>query len=226
MLDQAAHGPGGRPSRAGGRVPPMVELGGPAVTTDRPPFQELVQDHLPWLYRLARRLGGDDAEDIVQDALMKAYQRRESLRDEAAVAGWLRQIVINCARDRIRAEQRRKEEATEEANLERYSLYRTIADEDPFPYSDSLHLDFLSVFDEDDLWAVLDRLPGHYRLPLALVHMEGFSTKQAARLLGSPLGTVLSQLHRGRKRFEKELWEYATERGLLSSRIEQGAKAT
>lgn len=191
-----------------------------------PPFRELVQDHLPWLYRLARRLCGDDAEDVVQEALVKAHRRLDSLRNPAAVSGWLRQIVINCARDRMRAETRRKETPAED--LERYSLYRTVAEEDPFPYSDSLHLDFLSAFDDEDVWAVLDRLPRHYRMPLALVHMEGFPTKDAARLMGEPLGTLLSQLHRGRKRFEKELWDYAEENHLLATpvRVEEGANAT
>ncbi|HYZ17985.1 MAG TPA: sigma factor-like helix-turn-helix DNA-binding protein, partial [Gaiellaceae bacterium] len=96
-----------------------------------------------------------------------------------------------------------------------FSLYRKIADEDPFPYSDSLHLDFLEQFAPEDVRAVLNRLPDVYRLSLVLVYVDGFATKEVARLLETPLGTVLARLHRGRKLFERELWVYAEENGLL-----------
>ena len=59
------------------------------------------------------------------------------------------------------------------------------------------------------------RLPTLYRTPLVLVHMEGFATKEVAGMLGVPIGTVLARLHRGRKLFERQLWEYAKESGLL-----------
>ena len=62
---------------------------------------------------------------------------------------------------------------------------------------------------------MLLRLPELYRAPLVLRYMDGFATKEIARLLDVPLGTVLARLHRGRKRFEQELWAYAQETGLL-----------
>ncbi|MBW3590615.1 MAG: RNA polymerase sigma factor, partial [Actinobacteria bacterium] len=97
------------------------------------------------------------------------------------------------------------------------SLYRRIAEEDPWPYSDSVHLDFLEAFDQADVWKVLDRVDTRYRVPLVLVHMEGLSTSQVARMFGVAQGTVLSWLHRGRKLFERELWDYATEHDLLKT---------
>ena len=102
--------------------------------------------------------------------------------------------------------------------VEGFSLYRTLVEEDPFPYSDRLHLDFLGVFSEDDVHRVLQRLAPMYRAPLVLRYVEGFPTKQIARMLELPLGTVLSQLHRGRKLFERELWRYADESGVLVDR--------
>ena len=99
--------------------------------------------------------------------------------------------------------------------VERFSLYRTIAYEDPFPYSDSLHLDFLEEFGPEDVRAVLLRLPPLYRLPLVLVYMDGFLVKEVARMLDVPLGTVLSRLHRGRKLFEQQMWQYAQDSDLL-----------
>jgi RNA polymerase sigma-70 factor (ECF subfamily) len=66
------------------------------------------------------------------------------------------------------------------------------------------------------VWRVLDRIEPRYRVPLVLVHMEGFTTRQVARMFGVAQGTVLSWLHRGRKRFERELWDYAAEHDLLA----------
>lgn len=110
-----------------------------------------------------------------------------------------------------------KEVAVEE--VDDFSLYRTIAEEDPFPYSDSLHLDFLGAFGKEDVRAILVRLPDIYRVPLVLRYIQGFATKEIARMLDAPLGTILAQLHRGRKLFERELWAYASETGLLEEEV-------
>lgn len=181
-------------------------------------FREVVSPHLPSLYGLACRLVGDRAEDVVQDCLVRAYRRFDQLNDTEAAGGWLRQILINLVRDEARKAAREAEEVPVESVDESYSLYRRIADEDPLPYSDSLHLDFLSCFTVPDVWAVLDRLPPHYRTPLVLVHMYGVPTKEVIKALDLPEGTVLSQLHRGRKLFERELWDYAVEHDLLTER--------
>jgi RNA polymerase sigma-70 factor (ECF subfamily) len=177
-------------------------------------FRVLAEEQLPRLYTIARRLVGEDAEDAVQDALLKAYRAFDRLEHAAAAPAWLTSILINVCRDRGRARARAPAEVSIE-DVSEFSLYRKIADEDPFPYSDSLHLDFLEQFASEDVRAVLGRLPDLYRIPLMLVYVDGFATKEVARLLEAPLGTVLARLHRGRKLFERELWEYAEEKGLL-----------
>jgi RNA polymerase sigma-70 factor (ECF subfamily) len=177
-------------------------------------FRILAEEQLPRLYTIARSLIGDEAEDAVQDTLLKAYRGFDRLEHPAAAPAWLTSILVNVCRDRGRARARAPQEVSIEA-VEEFSLFRTIADEDPFPYSDSLHLDFLEQFGAEDVRAVLARLPDLYRIPLVLVYVEGFATKEVARVLEAPLGTVLARLHRGRKLFEKQLWEYAEETGLL-----------
>jgi RNA polymerase sigma-70 factor (ECF subfamily) len=177
-------------------------------------FADIARQQLPRLYSLARYLVDDEAEDLVQECLLKAYRGIDQLRDEQAAQAWFTAIMVNCARDRFRRRQRRLAE-TPIDGVDEFSLYRTIAEEDPFPYSDSLHLDFLHQFGPEDVWAVLRDMPEHYRVPLVLVHMQDMATKQAARLLGVPLGTLLARLHRGRKLFERSLWEYATTHDLL-----------
>jgi RNA polymerase sigma-70 factor (ECF subfamily) len=177
-------------------------------------FRALAADQLSRLYSLARRLVGDEAEDAVQDCLLKAFRGLDRLDNMAAGPAWLTSILVNTCRDRLRARLRRPQEVSFD-EAEDFSLYRKIADEDPFPYSDSLHLDFLGEFGPEDVRAVLASLPDLYRIPLMLTYMDGFVTKEVAGMLGAPLGTVLARLHRGRKLFEKAMWDYAEEHGLL-----------
>ena len=187
----------------------MPDVGAPAD-----PFRELAESQLPRLYALARRLVGDDAEDAVQDCLLKAYRAFDCLERAEAGPAWLTSILVNGCRDRGRARARRLEEVGVD-DIDDFSLFRRIADEDPFPYSDSLHLDFLHQFGREDVRAVLASIPELYRLPMLLTYVEGYQAKEVARFFDAPLGTILARLHRGRKLFERRLWEYAEEHGLL-----------
>lgn len=180
----------------------------------RDAFQDLVRSELPGLYSLARRLVRDGAEDLVQEALLQGYKAFGSLKDESAGGRWLKTILVNVFRDQLRKRARSIEELAA-GDLEEFSLYRTLIEVDPLPYSDSLHTDFLGSFGREDLREVLMRLPEIYRAPLVLRYMDGFSTKEIARLLDAPLGTILARLHRGRNLFERTMWTYAEETKLL-----------
>jgi RNA polymerase sigma-70 factor (ECF subfamily) len=180
----------------------------------REAFQRLASRELPGLYSLARRLVRDRAEDLVQDTLIRAYRSFDTLKDDDAAGRWLKSILVNVFRDELRRRARSVEELPV-GEVDDFSLYRTLVEVDPFPYSDTLHVDFLGAFGRDDVREVLLRLPEIYRAPLVLRYMDGFSTKEIARLLQTPLGTILARLHRGRKRFEAELWAFAEETGLL-----------
>lgn len=182
----------------------------------RESYQALARSQLPRLLALARRLTREDPEDLVQEALLRGYQSYRSLAADEAGGSWLRAILVNVYRDRLRKDARTPDELPL-ADPEDFSLFQTIANEDPLPYSDSVHLDFLHAFAREDVRQVLLRLPDIYRIPLVLCHMEGFATKEIAKLCGVPLGTVLARLHRGRKAFEREMWVYAEEMGLLKS---------
>lgn len=184
---------------------------------ERVPFTRLAREQIPWLYVLARRLAGEAAEDVVQECLVKAYRSYDGLRDPEAAAAWLRSILVNCARDRYRREATGIDE-TPLDDVPETSLYRRIADEDPWPYSDTVHVDFLHSFTEEHVWQVLDRLQPKYRVPLVLVHMEGLEVSAVARMLGAPRNTVLSWLRRGRQQFEDQLWEFAEANGLLDGK--------
>jgi RNA polymerase sigma-70 factor (ECF subfamily) len=185
------------------------------ATSSREAFERLARAQLPRLYALARRLTDRGAEDLVQECLLRAYRSYDSLADPEAGGAWLQAILVNVFRDRLRKESRSVSEVAVD-DVDEFSLYRTVAEEDPFPYSDTLHLDFLHAFGTDDVRAVLLRLPDIYRAPLVLKYIQGYSTKEIARLLDAPLGTILARLHRGRKLFEHEMWNYAADTGLLS----------
>ncbi len=182
---------------------------------EREAFEVLARQSLPRLYSLARRLGGEDAEDLVQECLLKAYRSFGSLQERVAGPKWLQSILVNTFRDRLRKAARTVQEVGVD-DVDDFSLYRTIAEEDPLPYSDTLHLDFLQSFGREDVREVLLRLPTIYRAPLVLRYIDGYATKEIARMLELPIGTVLAQLHRGRKLFEREMWTYAEEAELLA----------
>jgi RNA polymerase sigma-70 factor, ECF subfamily len=177
-------------------------------------FQELVRTELPGLYSLARRLVRDGAEDLVQETLLQGYRAFGQLQDDGAGGRWLKTILVNEFRDQLRKRARSIEEVAA-GDLEDFSLFRTLMDEDPLPYSDSLHTDFLDAFGREDLREVLMRIPEIYRAPLVLRYMDGFSTKEIARLTDAPLGTILARLHRGRNFFERAMWEYSEETRML-----------
>lgn len=184
------------------------------ATASKGSFDAVAREQLPRLYSLARRLTDAGAEDLVQECLLRAYRSYATLAERDAGGAWLRAILLNAFRDRLRKEARSVTEVAVD-DVDDFSLYRTLEEEDPFPYSDTLHVDFLHAFGREDVHAVLLRLPEIYRAPLVLRYMEGYATKEIARALDAPLGTILARLHRGRKLFERELWSYAEQTGLL-----------
>jgi RNA polymerase sigma-70 factor (ECF subfamily) len=191
-----------------------VDVSGDVRDRSKEAFQRLVVAELPPLYSFARRLVGDGAEDLVQESLLQAFRAFGSLKDDAAARRWIKAIMLNTFRDQVRKRARAIDELPV-GDMNDFSLYRTLVDEDPFPYSNTLHDDFLRSFDPADMREVLSRLPDIYRVVLALRYVDGFATKEIARLLATPLGTVLARLHRGRRLFEKEMWRYAKEAGFL-----------
>ena len=184
-------------------------------TTAQATFSDVAIASLPRIYRLARRLANRGAEDLVQETLMRAFERFGQLQHVEAGPAWMSAIMLNVYRDGLRRSKRSVDELAFD-NVDEYSLYRKVEEEDPFPYSDSLHLDFIAQFGRDDVLAILLAMPEIYRVPLVLHYVEGYSTKEIARNLRAPLGTILARLHRARKLFERDLWNYADREGLLT----------
>lgn len=187
-------------------------------------FAEIARRHLDDLYGYCVRLASDpvDAEDLLQETLLRGMRGYHELRDAGRFKAWLFAIATNCWRDIGRARRRQVPTTPLEAfdeDDEEFSLFQTVAIEDPFPYSDELHLDFLRLFDDEDVRAVFESINPNFRIPLVLTVVHGFSCKEAAAILGIPLGTLLSRAHRGRKQLERGMWQYAIENRLVRAAI-------
>ncbi len=138
---------------------------------------------LPRLRRFARSLAGDGADDIVQAALERALRRWDSRRDEEALQAWLFAIVY-------------RQFVTEHRRARRWQrvleLFGAEAVE-PVPSPERIH-------EGQAMLAAFARLPPDHRALLLLVSVEGFSYREAADMLGLPIGTVMSRLSRARER--------------------------
>jgi RNA polymerase sigma-70 factor (ECF subfamily) len=191
-----------------------------AIPSGRPAFADVAREHLDRLYGFCVHVAGDrtDAEDLLQETLLRAMGAYSELRQPDRAKGWLFAIATNVWRDQLRGRGRRVQTASLDAleNDDGFSLFQTIAIEDPFPYSDELHLDFLRLFQDEDVQAVFGAINPNFRLPIILTVVHGFSCKEAAAVLDVPLGTVLSRLHRGRKELERGMWDYAVTHGLVT----------
>ncbi len=182
-------------------------------------FADVAREQLDGLYGYCVRLTDHrtEAEDLLQDTLLRAMRAYPKLRDENSVKGWLFAIATNGWRDLCRARGRTVPTVSLDMSDpdDDFSLFATLAIEDPFPYSDELHLDFLRLFRDDDVQKVFARINPVFRAPLILTTIHGFSCKEAAAILDVPLGTILSRLHRGRKQLEHGMWDYAVKHRLV-----------
>ncbi|MGH2500408.1 MAG: RNA polymerase sigma factor [Candidatus Limnocylindria bacterium] len=178
-------------------------------------FATLVEPHLDHLYAVALRLTADRsaAEDVVQDALLRAYRALDQLREPERARFWLTKILYSACRDRYRKEASHERDVS--LDDERFDLFDKLVEEDPFPYSDRLHLDFLELFDDERLIEALRKMHPANRTALVLAYVSGYKVREIAELTGTTVGTVLARLHRGRRQLERALWDYAKERGLL-----------
>jgi RNA polymerase sigma-70 factor (ECF subfamily) len=179
-------------------------------------FEDTVRPHLEQLYGLAVRLCGNRtvAQDLVQATLLRAFRGFSRLRNRERPQLWLTRILTRCHIDRFRAEHE-TDEALSLDDEARFDLFDKISEEDPFPYSDRVHLDFLDLFDDEKIIAVLQRLHPAHRTAVILAYVYGYPAREIAAMTATTVGTVLARLSRGRKQLERGLWEYAEQRHLI-----------
>lgn len=148
---------------------------------DERDFTAAVDQHRDMLYRISYTVlhNNEDCADALQEALMRAWQRLYTLRDDTKFRGWMTRIVVNCSRDILRKRKVRLWELTEDI---------------PAPQVEDMHLD-----------EALQLLAEPLRLPIVLHYMEGLSIKEIGEALRLSPGTVKNRMFRGRQKLAQIL---------------------
>jgi RNA polymerase sigma-70 factor (ECF subfamily) len=171
-------------------------------------FSTLIRPHLESLYRLAFRLTGsrDDAEDLVQDVLVKVFGRRDEITSIAAPRAWLCRILYNHFVDQARRLTRRRVRVVPLGGTEAGSIPGvTLKSELPEPEHEAA-----SEFDIRRLRAALDRLSLEHRAVVLMHDAEGYKFNEIQTITGIPVGTLKSRLHRARARLRELLSDDGT----------------
>jgi RNA polymerase sigma-70 factor (ECF subfamily) len=175
-------------------------------------FDDEALPHLDALYRVALRLTADpsQAEDLVQDTMLKAYRSWRQYRPGTNAKGWLLTILRNTF---INDYRRRKHEpiAMDLEAVEPHALYRSMQESDP-------EGTFFSQIVDDKVLEAIDALPPDFREVLALSDIEGMTYSEIADTMRIPVGTVKSRLFRARRQLQAELYSHAVEMGYIQAR--------
>lgn len=178
-------------------------------------FEESALEHLDVLYGAAMRLTRDanEAQDLVQDALVRAYRFQHHFEAGTNLKAWLLRILTNTFINHYRRHARER---------------RVLDTEEGTPVGDGVMsraamrglTDSTSVAQEgllrDEILSALDNLPEDYRLMIVLADIEELSYKEIAETVAVPIGTVMSRLHRARKMMQKQLIEQAVQMGIVA----------
>jgi RNA polymerase sigma-70 factor (ECF subfamily) len=174
------------------------------LTTNKSFIRGELEKRRELLYRLAYSWCHNAAlaDDLVQDAMVKALKNARQLKDARAIKGWLSKILANCWYDHLRR-------------------YRETVDLDNLPYEESVSTG--DVHEQQDIVsrvrAMIATLPVGQRQVITLVDLAGFSYVEIADILDIPVGTVMSRISRARKALRAKLADYDPRHDILRAKI-------
>jgi len=177
-------------------------------------FERDVMPLLSGLYSSALRMTRNpaDAEDLVQDTVLRAYRGFGGFQEGTNLKAWLYRILTNSFINTYRKKQRQPATVEGPDDLDEWYLFDRLGARNVEPSAESA---VLGQLPDEAVQRALEALPEGFRMAVLLADVQGFSYKEIAEMLDIPIGTVMSRLHRGRKALEKALWDTAVERGIV-----------
>ena len=182
------------------------------------PFETEALSFLDALYRTGLRMTRSEAEaeDLVQETYIRAFRFRHQFTPGTNLKAWLFRILTNTFINQYRRKAARPD-TTELDDVEESILYRHMRDVSPGSASPDPEAELIDNTLSSEVKDALEALPEKFRTTL-LLDVEGFSYKEIAEMVGVPIGTVMSRLHRGRKFLQQKLYDVARERGIAALR--------
>jgi RNA polymerase sigma-70 factor (ECF subfamily) len=181
-------------------------------------LEQAALEHIDALYRTALRMtrNESDAEDLVQEAYLRAFRSLHQFTEGTNLRAWLFRILTNTYINDYRRRQRRPTNSSLD-DLEEFYLYDHIIDSGVQPTSERPEDIVMTQLSVDTVIEAIESLPEEFRQVVLLADVEGFAYREIAEIVDIPVGTVMSRLYRARRRLQRLLYDSAVESGIIES---------